>query len=102
MSERDGIQSHLMAEFEAETDESFTYKNRWGDGIVEEKRNASEQGLDEACGVAEDEGMQNQVAELGGQLQQGLNTGRQDEDGDGQPLAAKDGFRADYDDSSDV
>lgn len=34
--------------------------------------------------------------------QKRINTGKDDEDGDGVPLAAKDGLRYDYDDSSDV
>jgi hypothetical protein len=31
-----------------------------------------------------------------------VSTGNTDEDGNGVPLAAKDGFRADFDDASDV
>lgn len=103
MTERDGIRNALMAEFEAATDESFTYKNRWGDDKVEENQNVIEKGLDAARQAAQEEGMQNKVEELGSQLQQGVNTGRKDEDGNGQPLAAaQDGFRADYDDNSNV
>ncbi|MBL0386411.1 hypothetical protein JJB07_07105 [Tumebacillus sp. ITR2] len=65
-----------------------------------DNNNAIQKGLNAAKDAAREEGLQNQVEELASQM--GLNTNGQDDDGDGAPLAAKDGFRADYDDSSDL
>ncbi len=64
--------------------------------------NAIEKGLQAAKQAAQEEAMTGKVEELADQLQQGVNTNDTDDDGDGLPLAAKDGFRYDYDDSSDV
>jgi len=63
---------------------------------------AIQRGLEAARQAAQEEGMTGKVEELANQLQQGVTTDDTDDDGDGLPLAAKEGFRYDYDDSSDV
>lgn len=67
-----------------------------------ENNEAIKRGLQAAKQAAQEEGMTGKVEELSNQLQQGVTTQDTDDDGDGLPLAAKDGFRYDYDDSSDV
>ncbi|KEO81264.1 hypothetical protein [Tumebacillus flagellatus] len=65
-----------------------------------DQNNAIQKGLNAAKQAAREEGMQNQVEELASQM--GINTTGSDDDGDGTPLAAKDGVRFDLDDSSDL
>lgn len=81
MKEQDHIRSALQAEYEAETEGSFTLKHR--------EANRQEQ-------VVSQQGKSSSRKK-----EFGINTGHDDDDGDGQPLAARDGFRYDYDDNSD-
>lgn len=104
MTDRDGIRSALQAEFEASTDQSYgllhvSEKRRVNQ--MADQENVIQKGLNAAKDVAAEEGLSNQVEELASQLQN-ATTGNKDEDNDGQPLAAKDGLRYDYDDASDV
>lgn len=101
MARNHGIRSALQADFEASTDAAFSLENQaeWGTQHME-NQDAVQRGLQAAKQASREEGMQNQVEELASQM--GVNTNGSDDDGDGTPLAAKDGFRYDYDDRSDV
>ncbi|MGB8954102.1 MAG: hypothetical protein WCC10_01895 [Tumebacillaceae bacterium] len=100
MEKRDAtdFRSALQADFEAETNGTYTTL-REGREREMERDNAIEKGLSAAKQEAQEDGLGGQVEELAQQLQQELKTGKDDEDGDGLPLAAKDGLRYDYDDN---
>ncbi|PWK11326.1 hypothetical protein [Tumebacillus permanentifrigoris] len=99
--DHDGIRSALQADFEASTDATFRLQDqrKWGTQQME-NQDAVQRGLKAAKDAARDEDMQGKVEELANQM--GINTNGNDDDGDGAPLAAKDGVRYDYDDRSDV
>ncbi|MGZ4107675.1 MAG: hypothetical protein ACXVC1_07310 [Tumebacillaceae bacterium] len=104
-TDRDGIRSALQADFEASTDKSFgllhaQHVQEGRDMNMAENKDAMQSALNAAKQAAEEEGMASQVEELANALN--VATGNTDEDGNGVPLAAKDGFRADFDDSSDL
>lgn len=112
---RDGIRNALQAEFEAETDHSFSLRDT--KGLTEMEYNEQEQAkrnlggtdnIDRSGAVLP--AMNNEAGDFNytttaedmARENMRVNTGRGDDDGDGTPLAAKDGFRYDYDDSSNV
>lgn len=99
---RDGIRNALQADFEASTDKSFglLHAQEGRETNMAEKENAIQSGLQAAKDAAAEEGMSNQVEELANALN--VSTGNADEDGNGVPSAAKDGFRYDMDDASDL
>ena len=100
MAERDAMdfRSALQAEFESETDGTYTTLREGRENGME-RDNAIEKGLSAAKQEAQEDGLGGHVEQLAQQLQQGVKTGKDDEDGDGLPMAAKDGFRYDYDDN---
>ncbi|HEU4963810.1 MAG TPA: hypothetical protein VFV52_08155 [Bacilli bacterium] len=101
--DQDGIKSALQAEFEAETQGAFTLRdtnNLTEVGDHDEHRNLG--GTDEITRSGAVLPLTGTADSTGGDAAMRLNTGNKDDDGDGVPLAAKDGIRYDYDDASDV
>ena len=94
MEDRDGIRSALQADYESSTMGAFTLRDeRRRMNMNMDKQNAVQKGLNAAKEAAREEGMAGKVEELSQRI--GMSMAEDD-------AAAKDGFRADYDDSSDL
>ena len=100
MQERDGMnmRSALQAEFEAETDGTYTTMQEGGETDME-RENAMQQGLNAAQQAAQEEGMSGKVEELAQRLGQDVQATNQAGQAD---QGALDGFRYDHDDNTNA